>query len=304
MNDLTSLTPIVLELKRVAADNGILNSVITDLSLPANFVEKYDAAVENMPIKSLRSRRNERLMVAPVLKEAKTMLIGFVPYPSALESPHIASYALCDDYHAVILERLNLVALRASELLPGIKHYSFVDAMPVAEKLFAEKAGIGFRGRNTLITNCEHGSKIFICGILFSAELPLDEIKHSSEKSICSRCMKCEIECPTGALKGGCLDAAKCLANQTIENRSELTTEQLRALGDVVFGCGICVNVCPYNAGKPVKRDTKWNIRADLAGSDKATLYELATADFRGNFANTPIERAGADKFIRILGAS
>jgi epoxyqueuosine reductase len=304
MDCLNDLSVIARDLKALANENGICESVITDLKLSQVAIERYDAAIANTKMKSLRTRMKERLMIQPVLKEAKTMLIGLVPYPSNLESPHIASYALCDDYHEIILSRLNVIVKYATDKLADIKCYPFVDAMPVAEKAFAEKAGIGFQGLNTLITNRSYGSKIFLCGILFTIELPPDNVQVDNGHDACSKCFKCETECPTGALSGGVLDAAKCLAYSTIEHRGQFTDEQKQKIGKNIFGCGICVNVCPFNSGKPTVEDSKWAIRHELVNADINKLEEMATGNFERYFAKTAIERLGRENLLRNIQAT
>ncbi len=289
----------VRRLKEQAAQQGIKMAVITDLSLPEELITQFDRAVMNTPMASLKNRRNERLMISPPLKEAKSMLIGLVPYPAAPDNSLIATYALFEDYHTVITEKLLTISTMLSSQFVDIKLYPFVDSRPVAEKLFAIKAGLGFRGKNTLIINREHGSRFFICGFLISCELPIECYDDYNQNISCGDCYECERACPTGALHEGQLDARKCLAWQTIEFKGTFADEMANKNNLSIFGCGLCEKVCSFNKGKPEKQNLDWKIRFDLASANINELKELAQNNFKEVFRGLPIERTGGERLLR-----
>ncbi len=156
----------------------------------------------------------------------------------------IARYAVGKDYHIVMKERLEALAdfIKAED--PSVKCYCGVDSRPIAERSLALKAGIGFRGKNTMVIKPGLGSYFFIGVILtthaFASDQPL--------KWDCGQCRLCLDACPTGALTGPfTLKATQCISYMTIEQKAALTPEQLKKTGGWLFGCDVCQEVCPYN---------------------------------------------------------
>ena len=176
-----------------------------------------------------------RAALAPVLGGAPAAPIG-----------RIARYALGTDYHVALRTRLEALAadLRASGLAAG--EVAYVDDRPLAERALAARAGIGWIGKNTnLLTHDRAGSWVFLGAILSSAELPVDEPLRTS----CGSCTRCLVGCPTGALVAPqTIDARRCISYLTIEHPGVLEAWEAQALGDWIFGCDVCQEVCPVNA--------------------------------------------------------
>ena len=173
--------------------------------------------------------------LAPVLSGAPAEPVG-----------RIARYALGTDYHVALRTRLEALAadLRASGLAAG--EVAYVDDRPLAERALAARAGIGWIGKNTnLLTHARAGSWVFLGAILSSAELPVDE----PLRTTCGSCTRCLVGCPTGALVAAqTIDAGRCISYLTIEHPGVLDAWEAQALGDWIFGCDICQEVCPVNA--------------------------------------------------------
>ena len=164
----------------------------------------------------------------------------------SLPAGRIARYAIGTDYHASLRARLEAFAadLRSSGLPAG--EVAYVDDRPLAERGLAARAGLGWIGKNTnLLTHARSGSWVFIGAILSSAELPIDEPIRSS----CGSCTRCLAGCPTGALVAPqTIDARRCISYLTIEHPGTLGEWEAAALGDWIFGCDVCQEVCPVNA--------------------------------------------------------
>jgi epoxyqueuosine reductase len=158
----------------------------------------------------------------------------------------IARYALGSDYHVSLRGRLEAFAadLRASGLPAG--DVAYVDDRPLAERALAARAGLGWIGKNSnLLTHAGAGSWVFLGAILSSADIPVDEPIRSS----CGSCTRCISGCPTGAIVAPqTIDARRCISYLTIEHRGVLNEWEAGAIGDWIFGCDVCQEVCPVNA--------------------------------------------------------
>jgi epoxyqueuosine reductase len=156
----------------------------------------------------------------------------------------IARYAQGEDYHHSVALRLRLLAARLDELAPGQQHKLTVDTSPVLEKAYAVAAGIGWRGRHTLVLNAKHGSDFMLGLLLTTAQLPPDE----PAADLCGACKRCITACPAGALlEPGMLDARRCISYWTTAVKGLAQPEiDLRGW---YYGCDACQEACPYNAG-------------------------------------------------------
>ena len=158
----------------------------------------------------------------------------------------IARYALGTDYHAALRDRLGALAddLRREGLPAG--EVAYVDDRPLAERALAARAGMGWIGKNSnLLTHARAGSWVFLGAILSSADLPADE----PVRTTCGSCTRCLSGCPTGAIVAPqAIDARRCISYLTIEHPGVLDPWEAEAIGDWIFGCDVCQEVCPVNA--------------------------------------------------------
>jgi epoxyqueuosine reductase len=157
----------------------------------------------------------------------------------------IAAYALGRDYHDVVLKRARAVGDAIKRMRPGAVTRSYVDTGPIFEREWAAAAGLGWFGKNTMMLNRKHGSYFFLAEIFTSLEL---EPSAAPDRDHCGTCQRCLDLCPTGALGGGyVMESRLCISYLTIENRGAIPRELRPKLGNWIFGCDICNEVCPWN---------------------------------------------------------
>jgi epoxyqueuosine reductase len=181
------------------------------------------------------------------------------PYSTECADPnraHISRYAWGDDYHTVLAGRLgSLVTWMRERSAEPFDALAYVDTGPVQERVYAQRAGIGWIGKNSCVINAEVGSWIFLAEILCS--LPLDIDAPAFDQ--CGTCALCLEACPTNALVApGVLDSNRCISYLTIEHRGDIPAALGPAIGSHVYGCDICQEVCPWNSCAPTSADPAW----------------------------------------------
>ncbi|MFN7913782.1 MAG: tRNA epoxyqueuosine(34) reductase QueG [Vicinamibacterales bacterium] len=203
---------------------------------------------------------------------------------------HIARYAWGDDYHQVLMRRMDrLIAWMHEVYPPTFEAAPYVDTGPIQERVFARHAGIGWIGKNCCVIHPELGSFIFLSEIVCSLPLPPD----TPALDQCGMCTLCLRACPTQALVApGVLDARRCISYLTIEQQGDLPDDLARAVGTHVYGCDICQEVCPYNSTAPESADVAWLPRAVWDGRTVDELLRLSEADLRTALVNSAMTRA------------
>ncbi|MFY9556954.1 MAG: tRNA epoxyqueuosine(34) reductase QueG [Blastocatellia bacterium] len=204
----------------------------------------------------------------------------------------VARYAWGLDYHDVVKPRLQSLVSRIEHIAGRSVHARcFVDAVPLMERAAAARAGLGFFGKNTNLIQPRNGSWFFLSEILLDLELPADDRKI---KVTCGSCHRCIDACPTDAFAGPYrLDSRKCISYLTIENKGAIPRELRSAIGEWIFGCDVCQDVCPFNR---FASPTSWSEFRPEAGAgtrlDLVEVLSIATDDeFRARFRGTPITR-------------
>jgi epoxyqueuosine reductase len=202
----------------------------------------------------------------------------------------IAKYARGDDYHDVLKARLDaLLAWMRAESPDVFDARAYVDTGPVQERVYAQYAGLGWIGKNTCLINTEHGSWLFLAEIICT--LPLEPDTQGLEQ--CGTCRRCLDACPTGALvEPGVLDSTRCLSYLTIELRTGIPDEHRAALGNHVYGCDICQDVCPYNQPSSSSADPAWQPRRGLDLPRLVDLWQRSDSDLRALVKGTAMTRA------------
>ena len=185
------------------------------------------------------------------------------PYSTEIDDPgvaRIARYAWGDDYHEVVLRRLNALWLWMRKTHPDpFEAMVYVDTGPIQERVYAQHAGIGWIGKHTCVISAKRGSWIFLSTILCS--LPLDPDPPATDH--CGTCTKCLEACPTGAIvEPYVLDARRCLSYLTIEQKKAIPDAHADAAGAYVYGCDICQDVCPWNQAPLVSSEPQWHAAA------------------------------------------
>ena len=193
------------------------------------------------------------------------------------------------DYHDLIRERLNALMefLRARE--PAAAARGVVDTAPLLEREFAELAGLGWIGKNTLLINRHAGSWFFLAAVLTDIELAYDTARETDH---CGTCRACLDACPTGAFpQPYVLDASRCISYLTIELREAVPHELRSGVGEWLFGCDVCQEVCPWNSRAPLSRQATFGPREGNDPMDIVALFDLDEAAFRARFRQTPLWR-------------
>jgi len=231
-----------------------------------------------------------------VLTGARSLLVLLVPYRT--EEPvepapgqgKISRYAWGQDYHDLIRARLHALADFSRLRWPGLQARGVIDTAPLLEREFAQLAGLGWIGKNTLLLNRTWGSFFFLAVLLIDQEVPVDEPFRSDH---CGTCTACLDACPTDAFVAPyVLDSRKCLSYLTIELRDHVPRELRPGLGSWVFGCDVCQDVCPWNRKAPVVSEPALQPRPGENPLDLRDLLTWDEARFRQVFRATPLWRA------------
>ena len=219
-----------------------------------------------------------------------------IPAPS--EFAYVARYARGRDYHKLLRARLQKLCDRIEGEVGSFGHRVFTDSAPVMEVELAARAGLGWRGKHTLLLSRDAGSWFFLGEVYCDLPLPVD----AAEDDHCGSCRRCIDVCPTQAIRGPYqLDARRCISYLTIEHQSAIP-EELRALiGNRVYGCDDCQIVCPWNRFARPTAEEDFRTRNGL---DSATLVELfawTEAQFDQRLQGSPIRRIGYPRWLRNL---
>jgi len=217
--------------------------------------------------------------------------------------PIVARYALGRDYHDWFEERLDALAETVRALDPATEVKRYVDYGPVLERDHAQRAGLGWIGKNTMLIDPALGSWLLLGELLTTLELEPDEPFLPDR---CGTCRRCVDACPTGAiLEHRAVDSRFCISYLTIELKGSIPVELRPAIGTRVFGCDICQDVCPWNAdpepGDPGALTEGRSARFPALRDWTERLLELDAAAYREAYRGTPLSRPGRDAMLRNL---
>jgi epoxyqueuosine reductase len=210
----------------------------------------------------------------------------------------VSLYARGRDYHKVLRSRLQQLAERIGSVTGDYGFRVFTDSAPVMELPLAEKAGLGWRGKHTLMLSREAGSMFFLGEILVDIALPVD----APASAHCGACQACIAVCPTQAILGpGRLDARRCISYLTIELKSSIPVDLRPLIGNRVYGCDDCQTVCPWNkfAQRAVVAD--FDERNGLGEAGMTALFAWTEEQFERRLEGSPIRRIGHERWLRNL---
>ena len=231
-----------------------------------------------------------------LLPGAKSVIVIAVNYyrevpPVPEGHGQVARYAYGRDYHKVLKKLLKQIAAFITENAPSAKTHICVDSSPILEKSYAVRAGLGFIGKNTTLITPEFGSFVLLGELICDLELEYDKERPGT----CGTCTRCLDACPTTAILGpGQLDARRCISYLTIENKGPIPEEFHAAMGDRIFGCDICQEVCPYNKvnSKPVSLVAFKEVKIAGLSLPLAEIMAMKTdEEFLKRFAGSPLMR-------------
>lgn len=238
------------------------------------------------------ARRKEPQRIAPGAQSVVVVLDNYFSAESSADSPpRIAKYARGEDYHRVTGTRLGLLASFLTQHGARLSH-TFADAGPVPERELAQRAGLGWIGKNTMLVRPDVGSFFFIGSIFTDLPLPSDQ---PFELDRCGTCTRCLEACPTNALVAPrLLDATRCISYLTIEQKGPIPDELADNFQGYAFGCDICNDVCPWNQRFSTETGVpEFQPRDILEGAGPDLFEEMTQEDFDRRFADTPLERPG-----------
>lgn len=246
----------------------------------------YHGDMSYLP-ESVELRRHPRSVLAEV---RSVVMLGYEyggrpePGRSSTTQGRVAAYARGPDYHRYIWDRLNELSAWIEAEFPGSSAHGVTDTAPILERDFARRAGLGWVGKNAMLINPRVGSFFFLAALLTSLELQPDAPFTTNH---CGTCTACLDACPTAAFpQPGVVDARRCVSYLTIELRTAIPDDLRRGIGDWVYGCDVCQDVCPWNrfAGR---NGVSFPVQPELAMLDCVELLGLSNGEFRRRFRGT-----------------
>ncbi|WP_447078330.1 tRNA epoxyqueuosine(34) reductase QueG [Shewanella algae] len=219
---------------------------------------------------------------------------------------YISRYAGGRDYHKLMRNRLKKLGERIDEALKtlqleGCGFRPFVDSAPILERPLAEKAGIGWTGKHSLILNHEAGSWFFLGELLVNLPLPMDVAIAEG----CNTCVACITSCPTGAIvEPYVVDGRRCISYLTIELAGSIPLEFRPLLGNRIYGCDDCQLVCPINRAAPLTAETDFHLRPQLKQPKLLELFAWSETEFLKNTEGSAIRRVGHERWLRNIAVA
>ena len=288
----------------------------------ALFFDRWIAEGCHAGMKYMENYRDIRLNPAGLVEGARSVIsVALNYYPAVKQSPdapRISYYAYGKDYHLVVKDKLRQLWQYIADLVPVLDtgpqanrpdqsdiHTDsssaariFTDSAPILERYWAWKAGLGWIGKNTNLIIPGKGSFFFLGEIVTTLELDYDH----PQANRCGSCRRCLDACPTGALeRPGHLDAGKCLSYLTIEHKGDIPTEQAARLGNRLYGCDTCQEVCPWNRFARPTREAAFHPTPDFLSLQKESLQDFTREDYNRIFAKSAVKRAKYEGLIRTI---
>jgi epoxyqueuosine reductase len=248
----------------------------------------------------LRTQRAERLDPARLLPGARSVVALAVAHDGRgmpLPAGHaaVARYARGRDYHTVLKKKVKSLLARLRERDAGLRAFTSVDVGPVMEKAWAERAGIGWIGKNGCLLTTRHGSWVLLAAVLLDRDLEPD----APHPERCGDCAACLPACPTGAIpEPGVVDARRCISFQTIERRGDVPVEVAGGIGAWAFGCDDCQTACPWNREAIGTGDPEL-LPCRHPTVELRELLRLTPEAYRARFYGTALARAGHAGLVR-----
>lgn len=214
---------------------------------------------------------------------------------------YISRYALGRDYHKLMRKRLKQLGDRIKAEFDGTDFRPFVDSAPIMERPLAEKAGLGWTGKHTLILDRDSGSWFFLGELLINLPLPVDEPVEEG----CGTCTACMTICPTQAIVAPYeLDARRCISYLTIELRGAIPEEFRPLIGNRIYGCDDCQLICPWNRYAQLTDEDDFSPRQELHSPQLLELWAWTEQQFLDNLQGSPIRRIGYECWLRNLAVA
>ncbi len=209
---------------------------------------------------------------------------------------YISRYALGRDYHKLMRNQLNKLAKKIEQQVGQLGYRPFVDSAPILERPLAQKAGLGWIGKHSLILDKDCGSWFFLGELLIDLPLPVDE----PQTEQCGKCTACLTSCPTGAIVAeGVVDARLCISYLTIEFAGVIPEPLRSKMGNRIYGCDDCQLVCPWNRAAELTQQTDFHRRKDFKNNELVTLFTWNEDTFLTQLQGSAIRRIGHQQWLR-----
>jgi epoxyqueuosine reductase len=314
MSDMFDFNQLAQNIKLWGRELGFQQLGITDVNLSQEeprldewLQKNYQGSMEWLSAHGNKRSRPAELIpnTVRVISVRMDYLPGDTQQIQILKDPtkaYISRYTLGRDYHKIIRKRLSILAEKIDASLPDDfplkgQHRAFVDSAPVMERPLAEKAGLGWTGKHTLIINSKAGSWFFLGEIFSFLPLPVDQ---PEEKNQCGECTACLKVCPTNAFpKPYVLDARRCISYLTIEHQGSIPEEFREPIGNRIFGCDDCQAICPWNKYATFTQEKDFHPRHSLDKVDLIDLFLWTEEEFVQKTEGSAIRRAGYDGWLR-----
>lgn len=240
-------------------------------------------------------RRVDPREVLPGAQSVISLALNYYPgQQDSADNFRIARYAWNEDYHELIEEKLQDLNL-AMEDMGGTQRY-YVDTGPVLERDFATSSGLGWNGKSTVQIHKKFGTWFFLCELITTLPIPSDDPFGDH----CGKCTRCIDHCPTKAIIAPQkMDARRCISYLTIEYHGSIPLEFRPLIGNRIYGCDVCLEVCPWNRFAQLSRETKLHAKKVIFDHTLRDFLSLTEDGFRTIFAKSPIKRIKRERFLR-----
>jgi epoxyqueuosine reductase len=271
------------------------------LSTEATFLEKWLSSGMHGTMSWMENHFDLRVDPRKLVPNAKTVICVSLQYYEkdiiqTENTPQISKYALGDDYHDVVRERLRVLFNYIKELCGNVDGRVFTDSAPVMDKAWAARSGLGWLGKNGNILNKSLGSWFFLGEIILDLEFEYD--KPTTDH--CGSCTKCIEACPTQAIiEPMVVDARKCISYLTIEYKDAISDDQSKQMGNWMYGCDICQDVCPWNSKAPSTREDRFKPRKEILEMTMETWKKIDLETYRKLFKNSAVKRTKYPGLVR-----
>ncbi|HRK52301.1 MAG TPA: tRNA epoxyqueuosine(34) reductase QueG [Cyclobacteriaceae bacterium] len=237
-------------------------------------------------------KRLDPTLLVPGAKSVVSLVYNYYPKKDLGKDSDfkIAKYAYGEDYHFVVKDKLKTLLSHLNETIGEVNGRAFVDSAPVMEGAWAQKSGLGWVGKNSLLLNRSAGSFFFLAELIIDLELEYD----SPTKDYCGTCTACMDACPTDAIaEPYVVDGSKCISYFTIELKDEIPNDVSGKFENWIFGCDICQDVCPWNRFSSPHNESRFDPSPTLENMKSDDWKEITEEVFKSVFKNSAVKRTG-----------
>ena len=284
-------------IKKKAIELGFQKVGITDATetiSEQNNLRSWLKKNNHADMKWMENRSEERGNIHKYFPEARSVISVGMNYYTGIKQENLKSdykfsnYAWGDDYHLVLKKQLLSLLNWIKEIDPKVKGVVCVDTSPVMDKVWAQKAGLGWIGKHTNLISRDYGSWLFLGELILDQDLKTDALFNDD---LCGTCIACIEACPTQALTDYEIDARKCISYLTIEHRGPFTDDQ-EHINEWIYGCDICQEVCPWNEKFSIKTEKEeFQIREEILNYENSDWDSITEEKYRKIFKKSSAKR-------------